>query len=197
MRIVAFNGSPRKKGNTHHLLQHIFRELEAENIVCEEVLVGGHLLYGCRACMQCLKTPGRCAQNDDPVNQWIDIMRAADGLVLASPTYFANVSTEMKALIDRASFVFAGQGKPLRRRVGVPVVAARRTGAIQAYNALLAFFSNNAMIVPMANYWPVGLGLLPGDVRNDDEGLRTLQELGRNMAWTMKKLGVDSEIPLI
>lgn len=188
MYVVAFNGSPRKKGNTHHLVQHVFAELEKEGITCEEVRVGGHRLHGCKACMGCLKTPGRCVQDDDPMNEWIEKMRIADGIILASPTYFANVSTEMKALIDRAGFVSGAAGKMLRRKVGAPVVAARRGGAIQVYNALMAFFGINSMVVPMSTYWNMGMGLAPGDVDGDEEGVRTMHELGVNMAWVLKSL---------
>jgi len=101
MKVVAFNGSPRKDGNTHLLIQHVFKALQTEGIETEEIQVGGNLIHGCVACYQCFqKKNGRCIQ-DDMVNGWIDHMRKADGIILASPTYFSDITPELKALIDR------------------------------------------------------------------------------------------------
>ncbi len=187
MRLVAFNGSPRKGGNTHVMLRELFKPLEEEGIECEEIRIGGKLVRGCVACGKCREHPGRCAQTDDPMNDWIERMLAADGVVLASPTYFANVTTEMKALIDRAGYTCVAK-KLLARKVGAPVAVARRGGAIQVYNALMAFFGINEMIVPMSSYWNMGYGLEPGTIVNDVEGLGTMTKLGQQLAWVMKKL---------
>ena len=121
------------------------------------------------------------------MNEWIVRMLEADAIVLASPTYFANVTTEMKALIDRAGYTCV-MTKMLARKVGAPVVAARRGGAIQVYNTLMAFFGINEMIVPMSNYWNMGYGLEAGAVEDDAEGMRTMEKLGEQMAWLLWKL---------
>ena len=188
MYVVAFNGSPREKGNTHHMVQQLFAPLESAGITCEEVRIGGVAVRGCLACGKCRKQhPGRCAQTQDPMNEWIEKMCAADGIILASPTYFANVTTEMKALIDRAGFACGGQ-KMLARKLGAPVVVARRGGAIQVYNALMAFYGINEMVVPMSNYWNMAFGLEPGAVMQDAEGLGTMTKLGEQLAWLLQKL---------
>ncbi len=187
MKVVAFNSSPRKNGNTQQLLDAVAGELQAENIEVEHVRIGGTLLHGCTACGGCSKKKGRCVIDGDPMNEWIAKMASADGVVLGSPTYFATVTTEMKALIDRAGYVLKQTGD-LRLKVGAPVVAVRRGGAIQTYNTLLAFFGINEMIVPGSIYWNMGYGLAPGDVQNDAEGMETMRQLGRNMAFVLKKV---------
>ncbi len=187
MRVVAFNSSPRKNGNTQLLLNAVTDELQKENIEVKQIQIGGKLLRGCTACGGCSKVKGRCVFDDDPMNEWIAEMAAADGIILGSPTYFATVTTEMKALIDRSGFVLR-QNNALRLKVGAPVVAVRRGGAIQVYNTLMAFFGINEMVVPGSSYWNMGYGLMPGDVLNDAEGLETMRNLGRNMAFVLKKL---------
>jgi multimeric flavodoxin WrbA len=186
LNVVAFNGSPRKNGNTSRLIRIVFSVLEAEGISAKEVQVGNHKIRGCVACGQCReKNLGRCAFDDDPMNEWIEVMKEADGIILASPAYFANVTTEMKALIDRAGF---SSMRFLRRKVGAPVVVARRGGAMQVYNALMTFFGITQMVVPGSSYWNMGYGLLPGDVEKDAEAADTMTNLGSNMAWVLKKL---------
>lgn len=187
MRVIAFNGSPRVGGNTSIMLEKVFASLNEHQIETEEIQVGGHLLHGCKACGACRKTPGACIQKNDPMNDWIEAMRQADGIILASPTYFATITSEMKALIDRAGYVLAPEGI-LKRRVGAPVVVARRGGAIQTYNTLMAFFGVTQMIVPMASYWNMGYGREKGEVNTDAEGMKTMAVLGENMAWLLKKL---------
>lgn len=187
MRVIAFNSSPRKKGNTQLLLEAVGEELQKEGVEVRHIQIGGKLLRGCTACGSCSKNKGRCVFDDDPMNEWISEMNAADGILLGSPTYFATVNTEMKALIDRAGFVLR-QNNALRLKVGAPVVAVRRGGAIQVYNTLMAFFGINEMIVPGSSYWNMGYGLMPGDVLNDAEGMETMRNLGRNMAFVLKKL---------
>ena len=186
LSVVAFNGSPRTNGNTSRMIRAAFTELEAAGIAVKEIQIGGKKLRGCVACNQCHnKKLGRCIFSDDPMNEWIEAMKAADGVILASPTYFANVTTEMKAFIDRAGYSCFGL---LQRKVGAPVVVARRGGAMQVYNALMAFFGIAQMVVPMSSYWNMGYGLMPGDVEQDEEGLKTMKNLGANMAWVMQKL---------
>jgi len=189
MKVVAFSGSARKDGNTAILVREVFRALEAEGIETELVQLAGEQVRGCTACMRCMKDQNRqCAVEDDVVNDCIAKMDGADGILLASPTYFADVSSEMKALMDRAGFVAMANGGMLRRKVGAAVVAVRRGGAIHAFDTMNHFFFISEMVVPGSSYWNVGIGLDRGDVRGDAEGLRTMRVLGENMAWVMKRL---------
>ena len=186
MHVVAFNGSPRKNGNTSRMVAEVFKPLQDAGISCEEIVIGGENIQHCKGCWACHKT-GHCIIKNDSLNAWVDKMRAADGIVLASPTYYANVSSAMKALIDRAGNV-AGFYSCLARKIGAPVVVHRRAGSMQAYNALMAFFGIRNMIVPMSTYWNMGVGREIGDVETDEEGMRTMRVLGENIAWLLKKL---------
>lgn len=189
MKVIAFNGSPRKDGNTFRLIQHVFKALEAEGIQTELVQVGGQLVRGCSACYQCFqKKDGQCAIRTDPMNDWIAKMREADGILFGSPTYFADVTAEMKALIDRAGMTSIANGRFLRRKVGAAVVAVRRGGAIHVFDTLNHFFLIEEMIVPGSCYWNRGTGREKGEVEDDEEGVRTMRILGENMAWLLKKI---------
>jgi multimeric flavodoxin WrbA len=189
MKVVAFSGSARKDGNTAILVNAVFKELKKEKIETELVQLAGKNIRGCIACGKCFeKKDGLCAMKGDIVNECIGKMMEADGIILASPTYFADVSTEMKALIDRTGFVAKANDDMFRRKVGAAVVAVRRGGAIHAFDTMNHFFFISQMVVPGSSYWNVGLGLAPGDVKKDDEGLSTMKTLGSNMAWLMKKI---------
>jgi len=189
MKVVAFNGSARKDGNTAILIRYVFQELEKENIETELFQLAGSRIHGCIACMQCFENKDqRCSVTDDVANQCIEKMLAADGIILGSPTYFANVSTEMKALIDRAGMVSRANNDMLARKVGAAVVAVRRAGSIHVFNSMNHFFFIGQMIVPGSSYWNLGMGRQKGEVEKDDEGIQTMKVLGRNMAWLLKKL---------
>jgi len=189
MKVVAFNGSARKDGNTAMLIGHVFQQLEKEGIDTELVQLSGSGIHGCIACFQCFENRDqRCFVKDDIANDCIDKMLSADGIILGSPTYFANVSTEMKALIDRAGMVSRANGDMLARKVGAAVVAARRAGAIHVFNSINHFFFIGQMIVPGSSYWNLGLGRQKGEVEQDAEGIQTMENLGRNMAWLLIKL---------
>ncbi len=189
MRVVAFNGSPRKNGNTATLIGHVLAEIEKEGIETERVQLGGHRIAGCTACMGCFKARDqRCSVTDDILNDCLEKMIAADGILLGSPTYFANLSPEIKALIDRAGFVAKANGELFRRKVGAAVVAVRRAGSVHTFDSINHFFTIGQMIIPGSSYWNMGIGLKPGDVESDEEGLRTMRTLGQNMAWLLKKL---------
>ena len=187
MKVVAFNGSPRKEGNTVTLIRQVFKMLEEENIECELVHLAGRI-NGCRSCFACLKNRnGRCAFDDDILNECLSKIEEADGIIIGSPTYFAGLTPETKALIDRAGLALGMTGR-LKRKVGAAVVAARRAGAIHVFDSINAFFLISQMIVPGSTYWNIGIGRDPGDVGNDAEGLRTMDALGQNMAWLIKQL---------
>jgi multimeric flavodoxin WrbA len=189
MKVVAFNGSARKDGNTAILIGHVFQELEKEGIETELIQLSGSRIHGCIACMKCFENKDqRCSVKDDNVNDCIEKMLGADGIILGSPTYFANVSTEMKALIDRAGMVSRANSDMLARKVGAAVVAVRRAGAIHVFNSINHFFFIGQMIVPGSSYWNLGMGRQKGEVEKDEEGIQTMKDLGRNMAWLLKKL---------
>jgi multimeric flavodoxin WrbA len=189
MKVVAFNGSPRRDGNTFRLIQYVFAALQKEGIETELVQVGGNLIHGCTACSQCFKnTNGRCVQDGDIVNGCIEKMREADGILMASPTYFADVTPELKALIDRAGFVIGANDNFMKRKVGAAVLAVRRAGAIHAFDTINHFFLIRQMIIPGSCYWNMGFGREKGEVEKDEEGIRTMTLLGENMAWLLGKV---------
>ncbi|HNW37871.1 MAG TPA: flavodoxin family protein [Methanosarcina vacuolata] len=191
MKVVAFNGSPRKEGNTSALIKHVLAELENEGIETEVVQVGGNRIRGCTACGKCYeKMDKKCINDKDIVNECIEKMLEADGIILASPTYFADLTPELKALIDRAGFVAKANNEMFRYKVGAAVVAVRRTGSIHVFDSINHFFTISQMIIPGSSYWNVGIGLAEGDVEKDEEGIQTMQTLGQNMAWLLKKLNV-------
>jgi len=152
-------------------------------------------IRGCCSCLSCRKNGVEvCSITSDPFNEWIEKMKNAEGIILASPVYMFGTTPEMKALIDRASFIARGrvrrgeQGSMFYRKVGGAISAVRRAGAIQALQTMISMFAVTQMIVPMSNYWTFGMGEAPGEVEQDAEGWRCMEELGRNMAWVMKKL---------
>ncbi|MFB3890326.1 MAG: flavodoxin family protein [Candidatus Bathyarchaeia archaeon] len=189
MKVVGFNGSARKDGNTAILLKRLLAVLEAEGFETELVQLAGERIGGCNACRTCYTTKDkRCIITDDRVNDYIAKMLSADGIVLGSPVYFAMMTPELKALIDRAGYVARANGDMFKRKVGAAVVVARRAGAIATFDAINHFFLISQMIVPGSSYWNIGVGRAKGDVEKDDEGLKTMEDLGRNMAWLLKKL---------
>lgn len=189
MKVIAFNGSPRKNGNTTALIKHLFAVLESEGIKTELVQLADERLHGCTSCMGCFKSKdNKCAMLDDNANALIAKMIEADGIILASPTHFADVTPNIKALIDRAGFVAIANGGLFRRKAGAAVVAVRRGGAIHAFDTMNHFFGIEEMVTVGSNYWNMGVGLKPGDIEQDKEGVETMQTLGRNMAWLLKKL---------
>jgi multimeric flavodoxin WrbA len=189
MKVVAFNGSARKNGNTAILVNHVFRELEKEGIETELIQLAGKKIRGCIACNKCFENKDqRCSVTHDVLNSCIEKMIETDGIILASPTYFANISTELKALIDRSGMTSIANGGMFKRKVGAAVVAVRRGGSIHAFNAINHFFFIGQMVVPGSTYWNMGFGLDKGDVEKDEEGLLTMKTLGENMAWLLKKI---------
>ncbi|GMU22892.1 MAG: FMN reductase [Phycisphaerae bacterium] len=189
MKVIAFNGSPRPDGNTRILLDRVLEPIKAQGIETEVFQLGGSDIHGCRACYACMRTKdGRCINDDDVANECLAKMVEADGILLGSPTYFADLTTEMKALIDRTGFVARANGDLLRRKVGAAVIAVRRAGEIHAFDSINHFFLISQMIVPGSCYWNVGIGRDKGDVEKDEEGLKTMRILGENMAWLLQKI---------
>ena len=189
MNVIAFNGSARKDGNTAILINHVLTELQEEGISTEFIQLAGSNIHGCRACMKCLENiDKRCVMKDDPLNEYIGKMIEADGIILGSPTYFTDVSAEMKALIDRTGYVAKANGGLFRRKVGAAVVAVRRAGSIHAFDTINHLFFISEMIVAGSSYWNVGIGREKGQVNSDEEGILTMKVLGKNMAWLLKKI---------
>lgn len=188
-KVVAFNASPRKNGNTSLMIKEVFKVLNQNGIETELVQIGNKPVHGCSACGECRKIQdGKCHIKNDLLNLSIGKMVEADGIILGSPVYFADVTTEMKALIDVAGYVTRGNGNLLARKVGAGLVVQRRAGDMHALATMNNFFLINQMIVPGSSYWNIGLGKNPGDVLNDTEGMSIMQKLGENMAWLLKKL---------
>ena len=189
MKVVAFNGSARKDGNTAGMVRWVFAELEKNGIETELYQMQGKKLNGCIACYKCFENKNkRCAVQTDAINECIEKMLAADGIILASPVYFADVTAQIKALIDRAGMTAIANGGMFKRKLGASVVVARRGGAIHTFHSLNSFFFISQMIVPGSSYWNMGFGLEPGDVEKDEEARGTMTTLGQNMAWLMKKI---------
>jgi multimeric flavodoxin WrbA len=189
MKVVAINGSARLDGNTALLLRAALTELEKEGVECELLQLAGKPLRGCVACYKCFQSKDRrCAVTDDAANECIEKMLGADGILIGSPTYFADCSVATRALIERAGFVARANGDMFQRKVGAAVVAVRRGGAIHAFDSINHFFTIGQMIIVGSNYWNVGVGREPGAVLKDEEGMKTMETLGRNMAWLLKKL---------
>jgi len=189
MKVVAFNGSARKDGNTARLVETVFIQLRERGIETEMVQLAGQTLRGCTACMGCWKNQdGCCVIKGDPVNEAVVKMRDADGIILASPTYFADVTAEMKALIDRTGMVTRANGNLLRRKVGAGIVAVRRGGAMHVLQTLQNFFLISEMVIPGSSYWNIAFGREIGEVDHDAEGIETMRVLGKNMAWLLEKL---------
>lgn len=188
-KVVAFNGSARKGGNTAILLRYTLAELEKEGIETELVELAGKTIHGCLSCRECSsRKDRRCSQKNDIGNMCIEKMEQADGILLGSPTYVSDISPEIKALMDRACLVARANGGMFRRKVGAAVVAVRRAGAVHAFDSLNHFFLITEMIVPGSSYWNIAIGNQVGDVEKDEEGIQTMKTLGQNMAWLLKKL---------
>ena len=189
MRVVAFNGSARRDGNTAILLRYVLGELERGRIQTELVQLAGKKIHGCIACEKCIQNKDqRCSVTDDIANDCIGKMAEADGIILGSPTYFADISPEMKALIDRAGYVARANADMFRRKVGAAVVTARRGGAIHAFDSINHLFFISQMIVPGSRYWNLGFGLEKGAVEKDSEAIEVMRLLGENMLWLLEKL---------
>jgi multimeric flavodoxin WrbA len=186
MKILAFNGSPNKDGNTSILINHIFRELEKEGFKTELVSLSGRKIHGCIACYKCFENKDRrCSVKDDFANECIEKMIDAGGIILGSPVYFADLTAEMKALIDRAGFVSMANGGLYKNKVGASVVALRRTGGIHTVDSMNHFFLAGQMIIVGRG---IGIGRNIGEVEKDQEGIQMVKALGQRMAWLLKKV---------
>jgi multimeric flavodoxin WrbA len=187
MKVVAINGSPHKEGNTYHALMEIGKQLQESNIDLEIIHIGNKAVRGCLACGGCGRNKNeKCVITTDPLNEWIQKMKEADGIILASPVYYAGIPGTMKCFLDRAFYVSSSNGNLFRRKVGAAVVVARRTGGSFTFDSLNHYLNYSEMILTTSNYWNIAHGAAPGEVLQDKEGMQIMEVLGRNMAWLLK-----------
>ncbi len=189
MKVIAINGSPRKGGNTEILLQKVLDPIREAGIETELIQIGGKLIKGCMACYSCLKNKNsKCITDTDIVNECIAKIIEADAVILGSPTYFAGMTSEMKALIDRAGLVARVNGNLFSRKIGAAVAVNRRGGATNVMDSINHMFLMSRMIVPGSTYWNFGVGREKGEVENDAEGLENMKDLGGTIAWLLGKI---------
>jgi len=185
MKVVAFNGSPRREGNTYHAIKMVADELEKEGIEVEIIHVGNKTIKGCLACGACSRNKNeKCITDNDEVNEWIQKMKEADGILLGSPVHYSAISGTMKSFLDRAFYV--SNSGILKNKVGASVVAVRRSGGVTTFNQLNNYINYAEMLMPSSNYWNVIHGTKPGDAMEDEEGKQIMRVLGKNMAYLLK-----------
>ncbi len=189
MKVVALNGSARKDGNTSILINLVFDELKKEGIETELIQLAGNPIAGCLACYKCFKNKNRrCSVNKDMLNDIIEKMLQADGIIIGSPTYFSDVTSGTRAFIERCGFVARANDYMFKYKVGAGVVAVRRAGAIPAFSSIMLFLHYMQMMIPGSSYWNIAIGRDPGEVLKDEEGVQTMKTLGQNMAWLLKRV---------
>lgn len=186
MKVVAFNGSPKKEGNTYHAIKLVTDELEKEGIEVEIIHVGNKVIRGCLACGACAKNQNEKCIIEDEVNGWVQKMKEADGILLGSPVHYSAIGGTMKSFLDRAFYVSGVNGGLLRHKVGASVVAVRRSGGLPTFEQLNNYIHYSEMLIPTSNYWNVIHGAGPGEALQDEEGRQIMRVLGKNMTWLIK-----------
>lgn len=189
MKVIAINSSARKDGNTAILINTVFAELNKEGIETEMIQLSGKIIEPCKACFSC-GGQKNCIHKNDMFQEIFKKMLQADGIILGSPVYTANISANMQAFLERASVVtdMNRSENLLQHKVGAAVTAVRRGGALNALDAMNHFFLLQNMFIVGSSYWPMAYGQMPGDVQKDEEGLNTMKALGQNMAYLLKAL---------
>lgn len=187
MKVIAINGSARKDGNTFCLIQEVFKPLESAGIETEQIQLFDKNIVPCKACFTCGEKKN-CSHKKDDFAGIFEKVKSADGIILGSPVYSANVSAKMQAFLERAAVVCDMNAGLLRHKAGVSVAAARRGGALNAIDTMTHFFLNHEMFVIGSTYWNMAYGQLPSDVMNDGEGISNMKNLGENMAYMLKRL---------
>ncbi len=187
MKVVAINGSPRKDGNTFHALKVMGEEFAKDGVDFEIIQIGSKSVYGCKACGACIKNKDeKCILKDDGVNEAIQKMKEADGIIISSPVYYAGVAGTVKSFLDRAFYVAGCNGGLFRQKVGASVVALRRTGGSMTFSSLNNYLLFAEMMIATSNYWNIVHGKDEGDMLNDEEGVQIMQILAKNMLWQLK-----------
>lgn len=190
MKVLAINSSARKDGNTAYLIGTVFEELNKEGIKTEMIQLAGSIIEPCKACWAC-GGKKNCVHKRDLFREIYEKMIQADGIILGSPVYTANISANMQAFLERASVVadMNRNENLLRHKAGAAITSARRGGALNTLDAMNHFFMMQDMFIVGSSYWPMAYGRMPGEVREDKEGIETMRNLGRNMAYLLKALG--------
>ena len=186
MKVTAINGSPHHDGNTAYALSVMCDALRAEGIETEILQVGGKKIRGCTACGYCWESEGnQCVFKDDVVNEYSRILRAADGIVLGAPTYYAGIPGDMKSFLDR---VFFSSSHYFRHKVGTAITVVRRAGGVDVVHQLMNFFNLAETVTPPSQYWTVVYGMEAGEAAQDAEGVQTVRRNARAMAWLLKMI---------
>lgn len=186
MKVVGFNGSFRAKGNTYQALEIVGAELIKEGIDFEIIHVGDKTIKGCMGCNACARNKNnKCIISNDEVNDWIQSMVEADGIVFGTPVHFAGMGGTLKTFMDRAFYVASQMGF-LRHKVGASLAVARRAGGVTAVQELNTYITYAEMLMPTSNYWNAAYGTAPGEIEMDEEGKQIMRILGQNMAWLLK-----------
>ncbi|MDD4033347.1 MAG: flavodoxin family protein [Bacteroidales bacterium] len=195
MKVIAINGSPRATGNTFHALRMAGEQIEARGIDFEIIHIGNKAVRGCLACGKCRENQNeKCVITSDPLNEWVQKMKQADGIILGSPVYYSGIPGTMKSFLDRVFYVSGSNGNLFRHKVGAAVVALRRSGGSSTLDSLMHYLSYSEMILATSNYWNIIHGRTPGEVEQDAEGVQIIRLLGDNMAWllTLREQTKDS-----
>ncbi|MDR0884835.1 MAG: flavodoxin family protein [Clostridiales Family XIII bacterium] len=189
MKIIAFNGSPHKDGNTYQALSAVLAEVAKSGIETEIVQVGSATIAGCLGCGGCMNNKNeKCVIATDQVNEWFQLAKEADGFIIGSPVYFAGVAGTMKCFLDRFFYINFANNNLFRHKIGASVVALRRSGGTVTWDELNRFFMSSEMILPTSNYWNIVHGLTSGEIEQDKEGIQVLKILGENIAFATKAI---------
>ena len=188
MKVLIINGSPRINGNTSIAVNELVRTFEAEGVEAEVCQIGGKDIRGCIACGKCSEL-GHCVFNDE-VNEIAAKFEQADGLVLASPVYYASANATLIACLDR---LFYSTHFDKSMKVGASVVSARRSGCTATFDELNKFFTLSNMPVATSQYWNNIYGWLPGEAVADNEGTQVMRVLANNMTFLMKSIAMGKE----
>lgn len=187
MNVFVINGSAKSNGNTATALDAVCAELNGQGIATERWDIGSKPLHGCIGCMTCRQRQNRrCVFEDDGVNDRLETLFNADGVLVGTPTYYAGLNGALKCVLDRAFFVGAANGGLLRHKVGAAVAAVRRAGSVPALDQITKYFTISEMFMPAGNYWNMVFGMAPGEAERDVEGIQNARLLGANMAWLLK-----------
>ncbi len=189
MKVVAINGSPRKGGNTEIMLNAVLEPIKAAGVETKIIQVGGQNIHGCRGCWACQKLLNRkCAFNNDIVNDILEDLFSADAIIWGTPSYYSNMTPELKALIDRAGIVASANGKLFRHKVGAAVIAERRGGGSFIQASIHEMMLMSEMIIPGSTYWNFGFGRDKGEISADAEAMANMKNLGENILMLIQKL---------
>ena len=186
MKVIGFNGSARKDGNTNTMIGHLLQEIDKEGIETELVQLSAKPIHGCISCYKCFENKDqRCSVKSDAANEYIEKMMMAQGIVLGSPAYFQDVTAGMKALIERAGFVGLANGRMYKNKVGAAVSCFRRSGGMHTIETMSHFFFSNELIIAGR---AMSVAREKGEMDKDEEGVQTAKTLGQKIAWMVKKL---------